>query len=262
MLWFEAILDNKHCFFEVTLIRRGHASVPIRGQSNRGPEEKDSIGIWFTRRSTDASGITFAKVMTIEKPRDWLPPPSSNTLDCYKCLGVEVERTITDNGPGSCFRSATNIAKQGVAACICELMLNQSGRWRQCNWMILNLTVEYGAAPLPLLEANNANCQPAHPLHSAQAKWRSVMSNTTTVGEGAMQVVRRMLFERSIDRPVSPDDNLADVGLTSLDIVELVMSVESEFDMSIPETHITPANFRSIAAIDALISSLRYQESS
>jgi acyl carrier protein len=73
-------------------------------------------------------------------------------------------------------------------------------------------------------------------------------------------VVRRMLLERSIDLAVSPEEDLTNIGLTSLDMVELVLSIESEFDVSIPETHITPANFRSISAIDRLLSALRQRE--
>jgi acyl carrier protein len=70
-------------------------------------------------------------------------------------------------------------------------------------------------------------------------------------------VVRRILAQQSIDRPVSAHDDLREIGLTSLDMVDLVLSVESEFNVRIPEAAITPANFRSIAAIDALINSLR-----
>ena len=70
-------------------------------------------------------------------------------------------------------------------------------------------------------------------------------------------VVRRMLAARSIDRVVTADADLRDIGLTSLDMVDLVLSVESELGLQIPEVHITPANFRSIATIDALVAALR-----
>jgi acyl carrier protein len=73
---------------------------------------------------------------------------------------------------------------------------------------------------------------------------------------GVREVVRRMLIERSIDAAVTADADLREVGLTSLDMVDLVLSVECEFDLQIPEAQITPANFRSIAAIDALVSAL------
>jgi acyl carrier protein len=70
-------------------------------------------------------------------------------------------------------------------------------------------------------------------------------------------VVHRMLKQRSIDRQALPEEDLRDVGLSSLDMVELVLSVESELDLTIPEAAITPRNFRSIAAIDALVTALQ-----
>lgn len=85
---------------------------------------------------------------------------------------------------------------------------------------------------------------------------RSLRTNVASTG-GVSEVVRRMLIERSIDRIVTADADLRDVGLTSLDMVDLVLSVECEFDLQIPEAQITPANFRSIATIDALVNALR-----
>lgn len=74
---------------------------------------------------------------------------------------------------------------------------------------------------------------------------------------GVTDVVRRMLTELSINQPLTEDADLREVGLTSLDMVDLVLSVECAFDLQIPEAQITPANFRSIASIDALLSVLR-----
>jgi acyl carrier protein len=73
----------------------------------------------------------------------------------------------------------------------------------------------------------------------------------------ASYLVHRILRQQSIDRPVAATDDLREIGLSSLDMVELVLSVESEFNVWIPEAAITPANFRSIASIDALLGSLR-----
>ena len=68
--------------------------------------------------------------------------------------------------------------------------------------------------------------------------------------------VQRLLAERSISGSVSPDDDLREVGLTSLDMVNLMLAVEAEFDVMIPVEDITPANFRSVAAISGLITRL------
>lgn len=70
------------------------------------------------------------------------------------------------------------------------------------------------------------------------------------------KVVQRLLADHSIERTFYVEDDLRDVGLTSLDMASLVLSVEAEFDILIPERHITPANFRSIAAITGLVTAL------
>jgi acyl carrier protein len=75
-------------------------------------------------------------------------------------------------------------------------------------------------------------------------------------GDRVIEVVQRVLTERSIGRPVSSDDDLRTIGLTSLDMVNLMLSVEAEFDLEIPEVDITPANFRSISTISTLVTAL------
>jgi acyl carrier protein len=72
-------------------------------------------------------------------------------------------------------------------------------------------------------------------------------------------VVERLLADRSIVRTVQPDDDLREVGLSSLDMVSLVLSVEAEFDVLVPEQSITPAHFRSVSAISALVAELLQQ---
>jgi acyl carrier protein len=69
-------------------------------------------------------------------------------------------------------------------------------------------------------------------------------------------LIHGILFERSMKRGVVPDDDLRDVGLASLDMVSLVLLVEAEFDVEIPEVEIKPANFQSIRAISAMVATL------
>jgi acyl carrier protein len=65
-----------------------------------------------------------------------------------------------------------------------------------------------------------------------------------------------LLAERSISARVYPEDNLFRVGLNSLDMLNLVLSLEAEFDITIPETDITIANLRTISTLSNLISRL------
>jgi acyl carrier protein len=74
--------------------------------------------------------------------------------------------------------------------------------------------------------------------------------------ERVAALVRTLLAKRSIDRPMGRDDDLAEGGFSSLDIVNLMLAVEAEFDISIPEPDMTPSNFRSMARIEALLQRL------
>lgn len=80
-----------------------------------------------------------------------------------------------------------------------------------------------------------------------------------TTRQRVAELVRQLLAKRGIDRAVSDDDDLGESGLSSLDIVNLMLGVESEFDLKIPEREMRPANFRTIARIEALVASLMNQ---
>lgn len=67
-------------------------------------------------------------------------------------------------------------------------------------------------------------------------------------------LVRRIMGKRAIAQPIGPHDDLRDYGFSSLEIVNLMLSVETDFGIKIPEREMTPANFRSIARIVALVS--------
>jgi acyl carrier protein len=73
------------------------------------------------------------------------------------------------------------------------------------------------------------------------------------VQDRVVGIVREILERRSIVRSILIDEDLRDAGLTSLDMVNLMLAVEAEFDVKIPDADMTLRNFRSIAAIDALI---------
>jgi acyl carrier protein len=80
-----------------------------------------------------------------------------------------------------------------------------------------------------------------------------------STGERVVTVVQRLVDERAITRPFSTDDTLTEVGLTSLDAVKLVLLVEDEFNIEIPLSELTVANFRSIATISRLVNKLLTQ---
>ena len=71
-------------------------------------------------------------------------------------------------------------------------------------------------------------------------------------------LVRQILAKRSIERSVGSDEDLTESGLSSLDMVNLMLAVEGEFDLKIPDQDMTPSNFRSVARIEALVGTLMH----
>jgi len=84
-------------------------------------------------------------------------------------------------------------------------------------------------------------------------------TNQTSARERITELVRRILADRSINRPFTVQDDLREVGLTSLDMVNLVLAVEAELGVGIPEAEITPGNFRSVLAIETMVIGLRHR---
>lgn len=97
------------------------------------------------------------------------------------------------------------------------------------------------------------------PIRTPAFHERSQMpdSDVKTTESRITGLVQRLLSEHSIHRTVNPSDDLRDAGLSSLDMVSLVLSVEDEFELMIPEASILPANFRSIETVSLLVDSLR-----
>ena len=88
-------------------------------------------------------------------------------------------------------------------------------------------------------------------------RYQGTMDNTSiSAGERVIAVIQRLVSDRSIARPVSLDDTLAEAGLTSLDAIRLVLLVEDEFSIEIPVSELTLVNFRSISTISLLVTKL------
>jgi acyl carrier protein len=66
-------------------------------------------------------------------------------------------------------------------------------------------------------------------------------------------LVKTILEQNEIVAEVAPDARLVDVGLTSMDMVNLMLGVEAEFDFTIPQDQITPENFHSVETLERMI---------
>ena len=77
-----------------------------------------------------------------------------------------------------------------------------------------------------------------------------------TATDRIARLVTRAVFKQSVTKHIGHDDDLRSSGLSSLGLVTLMLSVEAEFGLKIPERDMTPANFRSIARIAELVRAL------
>jgi len=59
--------------------------------------------------------------------------------------------------------------------------------------------------------------------------------------------------QASIPDPFPLDQQLSDLGVTSLKLVNLMLAIEFEFDILIPQAEITPENFHSLGTITSLV---------
>jgi acyl carrier protein len=66
-------------------------------------------------------------------------------------------------------------------------------------------------------------------------------------------LVQAILEQNSIAAVVLPSSRLVDAGLTSMDMVNLMLGVEAEFDFTIPQAEITPENFQSVETLERMV---------
>ncbi|MCK1649980.1 acyl carrier protein [Bradyrhizobium sp. 149] len=68
-----------------------------------------------------------------------------------------------------------------------------------------------------------------------------------------IKLVKGILDQNSLSADVTPQAKLVDVGLTSMDMVNLMLGVEAEFDFIIPQSEITPENFQSVETLERMV---------
>ena len=77
---------------------------------------------------------------------------------------------------------------------------------------------------------------------------------TAGVSERVTGLVLRIIGPAAnLPVPFPVDAQLNDIGVTSLKLVNLMLAIEIEFDVSIPQTDITPDNFHSVASVSRLV---------
>jgi acyl carrier protein len=74
-----------------------------------------------------------------------------------------------------------------------------------------------------------------------------------TPRERLLALVRQILGASAASRPLPIDARLSDLGISSIKMVSLMLAIEAEFNLAIPQEAITPENFHSIASLEAML---------
>jgi acyl carrier protein len=74
--------------------------------------------------------------------------------------------------------------------------------------------------------------------------------------ERIITLVERILERSPGSAPLSTTARLNELGMSSMKMISLMLAIEVEFDLAIPQADITPANFDSIASVEATVTRL------
>jgi acyl carrier protein len=77
-----------------------------------------------------------------------------------------------------------------------------------------------------------------------------------------LQLVGQILGKPEAASSLPAEGRLSELGMSSIKMVNLMLAVETEFDLTIPQSDITPDNFRSVASVETLIARLLALKSS
>ncbi len=74
------------------------------------------------------------------------------------------------------------------------------------------------------------------------------------VGVKLVGLIKQLLgANAAVPQPFPMDQQMSELGVSSLKMVNLMLAVEMEFDIAIPQSDITPENFHSVTAIQSLV---------
>ena len=85
-----------------------------------------------------------------------------------------------------------------------------------------------------------------------------MLTRADSTADRIAELVRQIFAKRGLDRTIDHHADLSEAGLSSLDTVNLMLAVETEFGVKIPDRDMTPANFRSVVRIEGLVAALQH----
>lgn len=78
-------------------------------------------------------------------------------------------------------------------------------------------------------------------------------SSIRTPRERLLGLVRKILGAPAASRPLAVDARLSELGISSIKMVTLMLAIEAEFDLTIPQSEINPESFATLASLEALV---------
>jgi len=74
-----------------------------------------------------------------------------------------------------------------------------------------------------------------------------------TPREHLIDLIRQILGPPEAARPLPIDARLSELGMSSIKMVNLMLAIEVEFNLTIPQAEISPENFESIVSVEQLV---------
>ncbi len=71
--------------------------------------------------------------------------------------------------------------------------------------------------------------------------------------ERIVALVERILERKPGAAPLDTRARLNELGMSSMKMINLMLAIEVEFDVTLPQADITPDNFDSIASVETLV---------
>src|SRR3981081_2395785 len=84
-------------------------------------------------------------------------------------------------------------------------------------------------------------------------RWKSMQTFNTNVQGRILAAGKAILEQNAMATEVDTESRLVDVGLTSMDMVNLMLGVEAEFDFTIPHAEITPENLQYVKKLEEIV---------
>ena len=78
-------------------------------------------------------------------------------------------------------------------------------------------------------------------------------ASSSDIRDRLLRLVAQILGKPEAATTLPVEGRLNELGMSSIKMVNLMLAVETEFDLTIPQNEITPENFRSVASVEALL---------